>query len=391
MRLKAAAAGRRDAARRRLSLNMHRVWAIIERDLRRFRRSPALMFISMVMPIVQLVVLGYAFGGKIKHLEVGVVDQDHGVPAIKLHEMFEAIAANAKTFTPIYYADESAALRDLRNGKINGVLEIPPQFSRKLLAGANPRIALIEDNTDQFSASALEGSLNALLIAYNSAPVPPRMSATVVLKIVEVYPYVPYIQFLLPGVIVLAVFISAMIGGGIIYIDDKARGLHEGYLVTPIGKFELILGFTLSGAVKAIIAGLVLITVGSIIAGIPNPLDPLRLARMFILVVATALALISMMFLIMVRVNDPLVPRAIFGMLNTVLYFPSGAVYPTQSFPEWMKVITIVDPFTYAVHGFKQLVLKNTGLGAISGDLLFLFGFTALAMAVATLLFRRTL
>ena len=370
---------------------MHRVWAIIERDLRRFRRSPALMFISMVMPIVQLIVLGYAFGGKIKNLQVGVVDKDHAVPAIRLHEMFQAVAVNAKTFTPIYYSDEADALHDLRNGKINGVLEIPPEFSRKVLAGANPRIALIEDNTDQFAASALEGNLSVLLPAYNAEPVSPRMTATATLSVVEVYPYVPYIQFLLPGVIVLAVFISAMIGGGIIYIDDKARGLHEGYLVTPISKFELILGFTLSGAIKAVIAGVVLITVGSIIAGIPDPLNPLRLAKMFILVVATALALISMMFLIMVRVNDPLVPRAIFGMLNTVLYFPSGAVYPTQSFPQWMKVITTVDPFTYAVHGFKELILKNTGLMAISGDLLFLSCFTVLAMGIATLLFRRTL
>ena len=370
---------------------MHRVWAIIERDLRRFRRSPALMFISMVMPIVQLVVLGYAFGGTIKNLRVGVVDKDHAVPAIKLHEMFQAVAANARTFTPIYYSDEAAAMRDLRNGKISGVLEIPPDFSRKVLAGANPVIALIEDNTDQFAASALQGNLNALLPAYNAGTVSPRLTATATLSIVEVYPYVPYIQFLLPGVIVLAVFISAMIGGGIIYIDDKARGLHEGYLVTPISKFELILGFTLAGAIKAVIAGVVLITVGSIIAGIPDPLNPLRLVRMFILVVATALALISMMFLIMVRVNDPLVPRAIFGMLNTVLYFPSGAVYPTQSFPQWMKVITTVDPFTYAVHGFKQLVLKNTGLMAVSTDLLFLFCFTVVAMGIATLLFRRTL
>ena len=370
---------------------MHRVWAIIERDLRRFRRSPALMLISMVMPIVQLVVLGYAFGGKIKNLQVGVVDHDHNIPAIKLHEMFQAVAVNARTFTPINYSDEALAQHDLRNGKINGILIIPPEFSRKVLAGANPRIALVEDNTDQFAASALEGSLTALLPAYNAEPVPPRMSATALLDVVEVYPYVPYIQFLLPGVIVLAVFISAMIGGGIIYIDDKARGLHEGYLVTPISKFELILGFTLAGAIKAIIAGVVLITVGSVIAGIPDPLNPLRLAKMLILVVATALALISMMFLIMVRVNDPLVPRAIFGMLNTVLYFPSGAVYPTQSFPPWMKLITTIDPFSYAVHGFKQLVLKNTGLMAISGDLLFLFCFTVVAMGIATLLFRRTL
>lgn len=370
---------------------MYRVWAIIERDLRRFRRSPTLIFISMIMPLVQLVVLGYAFGGKIKNLQIGVVDQDGRIPAVKLHEMFQAVAANAKTFTPIYYADEGTAIRDLRNGKISGVLEIPPEFSRKLLAGANPRIALVEDNTDQFAAAALSGVLDSLLAAYNAPPVPPAMSATATLEVVEIYPYVPYIQFLLPGVIVLAVFISAMIGGGIIYIDDKARGLHEGYLVTPIGKFELILGFTLAGAFKAIVAGVVLISVGSIIAGIPDPLNPLRLAKMLLLVIATALALISMMFLLMVRVNDPLVPRAIFGMLNTVLYFPSGAVYPTQSFPQWMKAITVVDPFTYAVHGFKQLILKNTGLMACSGDLLFLFCFTAVAMGIATLLFRRTL
>jgi ABC-2 type transport system permease protein len=56
-----------------------------------------------------------------------------------------------------------------------------------------------------------------------------------------------------------------------------------------------------------------------------------------------------------------------------------------------MKVITVLDPFTYAVHGFKELVLKNTGLMAISHDLAFLVGFTVVAMAAATMLFRRTL
>ena len=134
-----------------------------------------------------------------------------------------------------------------------------------------------------------------------------------------------------------------------------------------------------------------MITLGSLIAGIPDPLNPLRMARMFLLAVLTALSLISMMFLIMVRVNDPLVPRAIFGMLNTVLYFPSGAVYPPESFPAWMKALAVVDPFTYAVHGFKQLVLKNTDLMAISGDLLFLSIFTVISMSLATILFRRTL
>jgi ABC-2 type transport system permease protein len=323
--------------------------------------------------------------------------------------MFQAVAANARTFFTIPYDDEGKALHDLREGKLNGVIEIPPNFSRKVLAGANPQVALIEDNTDQFASSALSASLNQLGSAFNaplvagsitgainpslagaSTPIS-GMTAPVSLAVVEVYPYVPYIQFLLPGSITLAIFVSAMIGGGIIYIDDKARGLHEGYLVTPITKFELILGFNLAGAAKAIIAGVVLVTIGSLIAGIPDPFNLLRLGRMMLLVIVTALALISMMFLLMVRVSDPLVPRAIFGVLNTVLFFPSGAVYPTGSMPNWMKAIAAVDPFTYAVHGFKELLLKNTGMAAISGDLLFLSVFTILTMAAATALFKRTL
>ena len=370
---------------------MHRIWAIVERDLRRFRRSPTLVVVSMVMPIMQLLVLGYAFGGKVKNLELGVVDQDQHVPSIKLQEMFNAVAANAKTFETKFYPDEGTAMRDLRNGRINGVLSIPPTFSRDLLAGNDPRIALIEDNTDQFSSSALAGSLTQLLGDYNAPSTQPRTTSAASLSVVEVYPYVPYIQFLLPGTIVLAIFVSAMIGGGIIYIDDKARGLHEGYLVTPITKFELILGFNISGVLRASVAGAVLVTIGSVIAGIPDPLNVFRLVRMLVLTLLAALTLISMMFLLMVRISDPLVPRAIFGVLNTVLFFPSGAVYPTNAFPAWMKIITVVDPFTYAVHGFKSLVLKDTGLAAIGTDMAFLAAFSVIAMGAATLLFKRTL
>jgi len=370
---------------------MHRVWAIIERDMRRFRRSPTLVVVSMIMPVVQLVILGHAFGGKIRNLEVGVVDQDHGVPAVKLKELFQAVAANARTFETVAYSDQASALADLHNGKISGVLNIPPHFSRRLLSGSNPRLALIEDNTDQFAAAALEGTLRGLLEPYNQPAPPPRLSGAATLSVVEIYPYVPYVQYLLPGSIVLAIFVSAMIGGGIIFIDDKARGLHEGYLVTPIRKFELILGFTLAGAAKAIIAGTVLVVLGSLLAGIPDPLNPLRLLRMFLMVVTTSLALISMMFLLMVRVSDPLIPRAIYGVLSTVLFYPSGAVYPVNAFPRWMQILAVVDPFTYAVHGFKELVLKSTGLAAIGTDLAVLISFTILAMVAATVLFRRTL
>ncbi|PYV11401.1 MAG: ABC transporter permease [Acidobacteria bacterium] len=331
---------------------MNRILAIIERDMRRFRRSPLLVFASLVLPLTQLVVLGYAFGGKIKHLKVGVVDQDHGLPAIRLREMFGAIAANAKTFDTVEYADPRRAMLDMREGRLQAVINIPPDFSRQVLARLAPRVALIEDNTDNFSASTLQGSLTELVSAYNQEGPAPRI---------------------------------------IIYIDDKARGLHEGYLVTPITKVELILGFNLAGTVKGILAGTVLTVVGSFIAGVPHPLEPLRLFRLMLVIIAASLAFISMMFLLMVRISDPLVPRAIFGVLNALLFFPSGAIYPVNAFPAWMKVIAFIDPFTYAVHAFKSLLLKNTGIAAIGGDLAYLSVFTIIMMIAATLLFRRTL
>ena len=371
---------------------MHRTLAIIEREMRRFRRSPMLVIMAILMPVVQLVVLGYAFGGNVKHLKVAVVDQDHGVPAVRIRELAGAVASGNQTLDLFEYADPGVALTDLRNGVVNGVLTIPPDFSRRVVGRNQPKVALISDNTDSFVSAALGATVGAVVGSFNQpARTTTRIPGQASLDVVEVYPYVPYIQYLLPGSITMSIFMMVMIGGGIIFIDDKARGLHEGYLVTPITKFELIAGFNISGTIRAVIAGVFLMVIGSIIAGVPNPLDPMRLLRLTSVITITAFALISMMFLIMVRITDPLLPRAVFGVLNTVLYFPSGAVYPQQGFPRWMQLIAAADPFTYAVHAFKSLLLKNTGFEAIAFDLGFLAVFSVVSLGAATLLFKRTL
>jgi ABC-2 type transport system permease protein len=371
---------------------MQRTLAIIEREMRRFRRSPMLLVISMLFPIVQLVVLGYAFGGNVKHLKVAVVDQDHGLPAVKIRELASAVSAGNQVFDILDYSDPGVALSDLRNGRVNGVLTIPPDYSRRLLSRNQPKVALIEDNTDSFVSATLAATVGQMISSTNQpAPTSVRLPGEPSLDVVEVYPFVPYVQYLLPGSITMSIFMMVMIGGGIIFIDDKARGLHEGYLVTPITKFELIAGFNISGTLRAMMAGAVITIIGSLIAGVPSPLDPMRFLRIMSVVTVTSFALISMMFLLMVRINDPLMPRMMFGVLNTLLYFPSGAVYPQQGFPLWMKPLALADPFTYAVHAFKSLLLKNTGFGAIGFDLLYLTIFSIVAMSAATALFRRTL
>jgi ABC-2 type transport system permease protein len=127
------------------------------------------------------------------------------------------------------------------------------------------------------------------------------------------------------------------------------------------------------------------------LAGVGTIFNPSTMVGLVIMIVLTSLALNTMMFLLMVRIEDPLVPRAMFGILNTLLFFPSGSVYPIQAFPPWLRAIARCDPFTYAVDGFKCLLLKETTLAAVWGDMLFLGVFAAVTLGIAIPLFKRTL
>src|ERR1700751_1204439 len=97
---------------------MNHMLAIIEREMRKFFRSPALMMASMIFPLVQLIVLGNAFGGKIRDAQLGIVGQAGVYQTLKIREGCDFVPANIPTFVPNFYSDDKKAMEDVRNGKI---------------------------------------------------------------------------------------------------------------------------------------------------------------------------------------------------------------------------------------------------------------------------------
>jgi ABC-2 type transport system permease protein len=385
-------------------MKLYRIFAIIERDMRKFFRNPMLMIATMVFPLTQLIVLGYAFGGKIKGVEVALVNQDSGGESRLVRQKLESVATGPQTFRTIEYRSLPDAVSDLRTGFVRALIYIPEDYSRRVQQRNRPRIAFIEDNTDNFMSNELHARMQELVADVNGPPMPPMLSGAglrpgvpqlppmtpvVDLQVVEVYPYIEYIKYLLSGSISMSIFVVAMVGGGIVFIDDKARGLHEGYLVTPVHKAELILGLVFAGALKAVMAGTTITIIGGLIAGIERLWDPVRLFYLVVVIAAASLSMISLMFLVMVRVSDPMVPRAVFGVLNTLLFFPSGAIYPIAGFPAWLRTIAYVDPFAYTVHALKNLLLKNTGFAGIYSDVGILLGFSVLMISASIALFKR--
>ena len=225
----------------------------------------------------------------------------------------------------------------------------------------------------------------------NTPDVSPRLDPQVELNIVEIYPYIEYIKYLLAGSTAMGIFITAMIGGGITYIDDKMRGLHEGYLLTPITKMELIGGLIGAGTLKAFMAGMCLIIIGGLIAGIQAALG------------SGAADLSGAGDFVRVGGDDQL---DVFGdgargrsagaardfrRAEHAALFPSGAVYPTEAFPPWLRWISVIDPFTYTVHALRNLTVKNTGIAGIYKDVLFWVGFSAIMISCCVGLFKRQL
>src|ERR1019366_5545589 len=98
----------------------------------------------------QLVILGNAFGGKVRGAHVAVVDYDHGPQSVKVREAFDSVAVNIATFTTINYNDERQAREDVRTGKVDAAIIIPAQYSRRVSAQDAPRLGLVVDNSDQF-------------------------------------------------------------------------------------------------------------------------------------------------------------------------------------------------------------------------------------------------
>lgn len=375
-----------------LPFNISRTLAVAERDLRRFRRNIQLVIPMVMMPIIYLLILGKSMGGDLHHLPVALVVEDEGAAAAAVRKQIVTLQATRKLFAMRDESDVRAAVQGLRQGEYRAVVIVPPNFSEDFARGERAELGLAVDNTDATSANTIEAEMRRAIADLRvEGRVYPSTRVGVSVERVDVYGHKDYMQYLVPGVIALALFFVAMVAGGIILVDDRARGIHEGYFVTPLTSLDLVMGLTLSATTLALCMG-TLVTFSSIaIAQLPliGGLPTLLMVEFTIFLLG--LGLVLFMFTLMARVSNPMTPRALFGILNVITFFPSGALYPTESYPGWLQALSRVNPMRYAVHALRGLLLKGVGFQAVLPDFLILILFAGVMLLLASTLFKRTL
>jgi ABC-2 type transport system permease protein len=373
---------------------LHRILALLERDLRKFIRNPFVVAVSIAMPIVYLIIMGSSFQGELKKLSLAVVNQDHGEYARRVMDNLRAVQQGPGSIRVMTLAAKDEAIGGLEAGRFKAVLIIPKDFTRKALRGETATVGLFLDNVESIPAATIERAVRGAVANVGSEFIAQRAErGRVMVRAINTYRKIDYDQGLIPGVVIMAIFIGAMTTGVFNVVMDRFLGIDESYFLTPLTRFDIVLALVISGLLVTTVLAVIVLFLSTLAAGIPlwQYLTPVGFLYILAVFVLSALSLQGLMFLVMGRATHPRILGIMGGFLNVIFFFPSGAIYPVESFPGWLQAFATVNPETYSIHALKAVLFKGAGLGAITGDLAFLAGFSFIALAISILTFKRTL
>lgn len=367
-------------AARGLRLAVLGILAIGQRAFLTLWRQPVLLVSTMVFPVIYLLILGNAMNRPLEDVPLAVVDEAGNAYSAECRRGVLALQTGRRLVAAQFVADRATALDGLRSGRYRGIWVLPFGMSP-----SGPAPSFIGDNTDRFSFETLEQALRQIWSEV-SAPRNVRPGAPSVR--LEAYPYLDYLTYLGPAVVCLAIFMGSMVSGGLQVLEDRMYGYHEGYLVTPITTGTLVAGHILAGAIVAGVAGAVVL--GCVVFFTPLPLVSMpSLAAAVATVFLTALSIAALWFLLFARARSTSLLRGMFGIINVLLFFPSGALYPVESYPNWLAKLSAADPLTYGVRALRNLLLRGAGPESVYSDWVFLATFTVVCAVLTKVLFRR--
>lgn len=363
---------------------MKRILYLMQKEFRQFFRERANVGIIIVMPLVQLVVLGFAITTDVKHIQTVIVDQDHSVFSrelvdhIRHSEQFRVVAetpAIADGMTAIHH---SAAVL---------AVVIPPHFEARLLSRQAPDVQVLLDGVDANSAGISNGFITQLMLEtvnnFLAQKLPGRQAASLI-QTEPRFEFNPQLESkynIIPGILVVLVTMITMLLTALNLVREKEMGTLEQLMVTPIRKSELMLGKVL----PYMFFGFILLNVGLlsswlvfgiVIKGSIWLLYGISLIYMFttlglgILISTIAQNQMQAMFL------------SFFFAIFTVLM--SGFFIPIENMPEVVQWLTHINPARYFMTVVRAIFLKQATFADLKDQVLYIavFGITVLSLAI---------
>lgn len=372
-----------------------RLISLIRKEFIQILRDPRTLILILVIPVMQLLLLGYAATNDVRNVPLAVFDQDRGPEARALLDAFRS----ADYFQVTYDVSSEDELRQLiERGEARAGLVIPPGYTQSMLGGGTAQVAFILDGSDptvaatSLSAAQLIGQSQATQILGERVA---RQSQSFPLVLpIDVRTQVWYnpdlvsAYFMVPGVIGMILYALTSILTATAIVRERERGTIEQLIVTPIRPWELVVGKMLPYVVLAFLNTLEVLAIGSLWFKVPVRGDLsliLGLSALFLLS-GLGIGLLASSF-----ANTQQEAMLIVWMTLLPSIFLSGFFFPLAAMPKVLQWISYLFPLRYYLMIIRSLMLKGAEFEALWKDSLALIVFGIAIMSVAALRFRKSL
>ena len=372
-----------------------RLRSLIRKEFIQITRDARTLILVMVIPVMQLFLLGYAATNDVRNIALAVFDQDRGSAARALLDAYRA----ADYFRIAYDVDSEADLRTLiDNGDARAGLIIPPGYSDLIQGGGSAQVIFVLDGSDPpvastaLNAAILIGQTHATTIlegrlersgqgAAISPPVDVRTS-------VWYNPDLVSAHFMIPGVIGMILYALTSILTASAIVRERERGTIEQLIVTPIRPWELVVGKLLPYVVLAFLNVLEVLALGHWWFGVPVRGDIWLILGVSGLFLLTSLGTGLMASTI---ANTQQEAMLTVWMMLLPSIFLAGFFFPLEAMPKVLQWISYLFPLRYYLVIIRSLMLKGVGITAVQNEVLALAIFGILIMTAAALRFRKRL
>jgi ABC-2 type transport system permease protein len=372
-----------------------RLASLIRKEFIQILRDPRTLVLVLVMPVMQLFLLGYAATNDVRNVPLAVYNQDPGPEARALLDAYRA----ADYFSLAYEARSEQELRDLIDGgQARAGLIIPPDYGNKLKSGEVAQVAFILDGSDPTTAATALSAAQAIgqqqATKVLSARLERRGQPSGVQPPIQIRSQVWYnpdlvsAYFMIPGVIGMILFTLTTILTATAIVRERERGTIEQLIVTPIRSWELVVGKLLPYVILAILNALEILFIGALWFNVPirgNLLLILALSGLFL---ASSLG-IGLFVSTIANTQQEAMLSVMMTMLPSI--FLSGFFFPLEAMPKVLQWISYLIPLRYYLDIIRSLLLKGVGAEMLKGDILALTIFGVAIMTAAALRFRKRL
>ncbi len=372
-----------------------RLSSLIRKEFIQIRRDKRTLILVLIIPIMQLFLLGYAATNDVRNVPLAVYDQDRGTEARALLDAYRA----ADYFTITYEASSEQKLRDLIDtGQARAGLIIPPDYTDKIQAGQTGQVMFVLDGSDPTVASTALSAAQLIGQAHSTqiltARLQARGQAATIQEPVQVGTNVWYnpdlvsAYFMIPGVIGMILFALTSILTASAIVRERERGTIEQLIVTPIRPWELMVGKMLPYVILAFLNALEVLAIGHWWFKVPIRGSLLLIAAASFLFLLSSLGIGLLASTI---ANTQQEAMLTVWMLLLPSIFLAGFFFPLEAMPKVLQWISYIFPLRYYLVIIRSLMLKGVGVSAFREDLLALAIFGVAIMSLAALRFRKRL